>query len=319
MDRKIREKNKQLEEKVDEICKDVNLNEKMEISPLTHDIVFTNLRGSQVQMDILFMVLAEIGNEDDCDAENRCYQITAEQLMKMKHYSNLRSTRKIMKDNVLGYEEKHNKITQMDVTVRDNARDIVEVYNWFTYAGYDNGTLKLRLSPEIKRKLIQIKHNNEYKIFASLQYLLPMGSRYSKQIYLMCKNYISSGIMYAMDFNDFCKSLGIPETYSLKKIETLILDKSKDEINSISDIIIDYSIEKKAVTGGNQAKSISFLIKYKNKPAKNKKSEIPANSTTERYDKKKPVKSNNKFTNYPQRDSDEIFSGYDSQLIILNN
>ena len=230
-------------------CKNINVNEKAEISPLSHEMVFTNIKASQIQLDTLFMLLAEIGKDTD-NPNERNYMLTADQFMKLKHYSSLKDARKTMKESVLGDEKKGTKLTHIDVTIRNDAYDYVRVVNWFSWAEYRDGALRFCLTPEVKKALVEMKENDDYKIFASLKYLLPMNSQYSKQIYLMCKNYVTSGKMYAMNFDEFCNTLGIGEGYSLSKIKTRILDKAKEEINLLSDITIDYNIEEISYRGG---------------------------------------------------------------------
>lgn len=306
------------------IYKNVEVTEKMEISPLSHNMIFTNIKATQLQLDALFMILAEIGKDTDND-KNRNYQISSEQFMKMKHYANLRSARKAMKENVVGDENKDNALINIHTTVRDDKKDYVKAINWFSWAEYDNGMLRVCLTPEVKEELVELKKNGEYKIFALLKYLLPMTSQYSKQIYLMCKNYVSSGKMYAMDFNKFCEILEIPDSYSLNKIENLILDKAQKEINEFTDLSISYEIEKEAVRGGNKAKSICFCVKRNSNTKIKQKSKFEVNRHITRQEPVvknklsnntyKARNINNAFNNFHQREYNEDFKELEDKLI----
>ena len=91
-----------------------------------------------------------------------------------------------------------------------------------------------------------------------------MRSQYSKRIYLMCREYISTGERFCdTNWNLFLEKLGIDNTYSYAKIKERILDKAKEEINTLSDITIDYLIEEKQVKGGKKPLKITFTLQKK--------------------------------------------------------
>jgi plasmid replication initiation protein len=140
-----------------------------------------------------------------------------------------------------------------------------EHYNWFSSIKYKDGVATLTLTPEIKEYLVEFKHSKEFRIFASLRYILPMKSRYSKRIYLMCREFIKSGIRFCdNDWVQFKNKLGIPKTYSTSMIKKQILDSAVEEINELSDITISYELIEEKSIGGKAATAIKFIISSKN-------------------------------------------------------
>lgn len=223
-------------------------------------IVESKMSVSANQMDILAILLAEIGKDTDID-ENLNYELSAADYAKLKGFDSPTVAYKILKDKICGNSE--NKQLSMrhigfEMWMEDNH---YEEYNWFSKVAYIDGVASFRLTQEIKTALVDFKKNDTYKVFAKLQYILPMKSQYSKRIYLMCREFVSSGTRFCdTDWKVFLEKLGVPSSYSYSKVKERILDKAKAEINKCSDITIDYEIEEKDTQGGKQPLSIKFKI-----------------------------------------------------------
>ncbi len=245
----------------------MNKTTKIDVVPTTqltisHDIAFGKMDMNPIQMDVISLLLAEIGKSTDEDSQ-RNYTLTAEQFKKIKNYKDKHDVYKVMKERVTGKD----RLSKVDITIYRNDEDI-ETYNWFSSVRYFNGSLILHVNPEIKEMLVEIKKSDKYKVFAALQFILPMKSYYSKRIYLMCRNFVSGGKIYKIEWENFKQSLQIPKSYSDSMIKTRVLEKAKDEINSLSDLIIGYELvtESSKGRGGKKTVGVSFTIKTKKKP-----------------------------------------------------
>lgn len=228
-------------------------------------IVEAKLSVTPNQMDILAILLAEIGKDTDVDS-NLVYTLSAKDYAELKGYENPKKAYEILKEKVCGETSKHRlgmRHIGFDMWM---GGDKYLQYNWFSQVIYDAGNVTFTLTPQIKDFLVEFKKTDEYKVYAKLQYILPMRSQYSKRIYIMCREFISSGVRFCdKDWNLFLEKLGVKDSYSYGKIKTLVLDKAKAEINEFSDITIDYHIKEKSVKGGKQPISISFDIHKKTK------------------------------------------------------
>jgi plasmid replication initiation protein len=139
-----------------------------------------------------------------------------------------------------------------------------EHYNWFSSIKYKDGIATFTLTPEVKHYLCEFKEIKGYRVFAQLRYLLPMKSVYSKRIYLMCKEFVGSGVRFCdTNWDLFIDKLQIPKSYNVYNIQRQILDKAIEEINELSDIIVDYSITTEKEKGGSRPTGIKFTIRKK--------------------------------------------------------
>lgn len=228
-------------------------------------IVEAKMSVTPNQMDVLAILLAEIGKDTDVDS-NLVYTLSAKDYADLKEYENPKKAYEVLKEKVCGETSKHRlgmRHIGFDMWMGD---DKYLQYNWFSQVVYDSGNVIFTLTPQIKEFLVEFKKTDEFKVYAKLQYILPMRSQFSKKLYLMCREFVYSGKRFCdTDWNEFLEKLGVKESYSYVKIKTLVLEKAKAEINEFSDIKIDYQIKEKAVKGGKQPISISFEIHKKTK------------------------------------------------------
>lgn len=220
----------------------------------------SKLKVSPHQMNIISILLAEIGKKTDVD-ENLTYTISAEEFGKIQDIPNIHTARQTLRDYICN--KKDNSIRHIGFEMWIDGEDF-EHYNWFTSVIYKDGIAIFNLSPEIKEYLVSFKKSDQYKIYAKLKYLLPMKSQYSKRIYLMCREYISSGSRFCdTDWNLFREKLQIPKSYSTSTIIKQVLDPAVEEVNNLSDITIDYQLNEEVHQGGSRPVGIQFTIKKK--------------------------------------------------------
>ncbi len=225
-------------------------------------IVESKMTITAGQMDIISILLTEIGKEPIEDKYNRTYVISSKQYADLKGYS-LSVAYETLKRQILGEGKFNHNMRHIGFEVYLGDDDFEE-YNWFTKISYIKGDLILSLTPEIKELLVDFRDSKEFKVFTQLQYILPMKSVYSKRIYLMCKEFISSGRRFCdNDWELFKEKLGIPTSYNYYKIKTRIIDQAIKEINELTDIFVEYNINEVKVNGGKQPLGIEFRIHKK--------------------------------------------------------
>lgn len=237
--------------------------EKQHTAVIPKGVVESKLKASSYQMDIIAILLAEIGKATDKD-ENLEYSLSAEMFSNLKKDISQHEAAKVLRKYICGDLDSNDESMRhigFEVWIdKENFRH----YNWFEKIFYENGVATFYLTPDIKQFLVDFKKHDQMKIYAKLRYILPMRSRYSKRIYLMCREFIGSGTRFCdTDWDLFKEKLQIPSSYNYFKIKNNILESAKKEINELSDIEIDYSISETLDKGGQRPTAIKFTIKKK--------------------------------------------------------
>lgn len=247
-----------------------------------------------VHMDMLAFALAEISKETD-DDENLEYTLTTRQYCDLKGIADAKDGKKKILRDICGKGDQKNSIRHAGFEISKDENNF-GTYAWFQDAEYKNGVLTLMMGSKAKKLLVELKKSDNYKVFALLKYILPMKSSYSKRIYLMCKQYITSGVIYPMDWEKFRWRMAVPTSYRDNMVVTRVLEKAKEEVNKYSDIIIDYKIDYIIGSGrsGKKANKISFTIQRKDTLTDKQKKAI----------EKKNGSSKNKFNNIEKQNYD---------------
>lgn len=135
----------------------------------------------------------------------------------------------------------------------DSNKENYTFFHWFSKIKYNNGKIFVNIDKDLKPILVDTKRYVRYNI----EYTLNFKSSYSQKIYLMLKLYEDTGVR--MDSIDLLAyKLCLPNTYkNYSNLKKFVLDVAKEEINSISDIIIDYNILGKK---GKKVTSLQFNI-----------------------------------------------------------
>lgn len=225
-------------------------------------IVESRMRVSPHQMNIISILLAEIGKKTD-DDDNRVYRLTAQDFADLQQLTDTRAAERIFRERICENNKSETSMRHIGIDIFIDSLNF-EHYNWFSSVTYKDGVATFVLTPEMKRYLVEFKHSDQYRIYAKLKYILPMKSQYSKRIYLMCREFISSGVRYCdNDWETFTNKLKIPKSYRYAHIKSRVLQTAIDEINALSDITVEYTINEENTQGGKVPKSIVFTIKRK--------------------------------------------------------
>ena len=243
---------------------ELDVSEKSELV-LPKGIVEARMDISPIHMDVLAAVLAEVAKDTDTE-ENLDYVLTTRQYAELKGITDAKEAKKKILRDVVGKGDASKSIRHAGFEIAKEKRDFYGSYCWFQDAEYENGLLKLTLGSKAKKLLVELKKSDSGKVFALLKYILPIKSGYAKRVYLMCKQYVKSGEIYPMDWDNFRWRLAIPGSYHDNMVITRVLEKSKEEINKLTDITIEYKLEYKVGSGrgGKRISKISFTITKKN-------------------------------------------------------
>lgn len=226
-------------------------------------IVESKLKASPYQMDIIAILLAEIGKPTDNDS-NLVYTLSAETFANIKEIKDIHEATRILRDYICGSLNKNDESMRhigFELFIDNTA---FKQLNWFEKIEYVNGIATFTLTPDIKEFLVNFKYNDPQKIYAKLRYILPMKSRYSKRIYLMCREFIGSGVRFCdNDWDLFKEKLQIPSSFNFYHIKTKVLEPAIKEINQLSDIDVSYTIVEEKQRGGSKPIAIKFEITKK--------------------------------------------------------
>ena len=305
----------------------ITVDEKNELS-LPRVITEARMDITPVHMDVLSVLLAEICKETDKD-ENLDYTLTTRQYADLKGITDAKEARKKILRDVIGKGDASKSIRHAGFEITKEEKDFHGTYCWFQDAEYEDGVLKLMFGSKAKKLLVELKKNDSGKVFALLKYILPMKSGYAKRVYLMCKQFVKSGKIYPMDWEIFRWRLAVPETYRDSVVVSQILEKSKEEINKLTDIVIDYKIEYKVGSGrsGKKISKVSFTIEKKKKQLNESQQKAIEHKEAGDYKpteelKKESLKKKqtDRFNDFPQREySKEEMNELEQQLLRRNN
>lgn len=224
------------------------------------------------RLDVIHMLLAEIGKKDD-DDDNLCYTLTADTYAKLKDYKGENAVDiayRTLKHKVWGDISKHDYgVSNVSFEVYQSDGTMGKRINFFQSIGYDDGkgSISMKLTEDCKQMLVHVKKTKGQRVFAALQYVLPMQSMYSKRLYMMCKEYVDTGNRYTeiKNFALFRERIGAPASYSDQQIVDRVLNQAQKEINDLSDIEISYELKYQKGRGRNGKKicGVTFRIKGK--------------------------------------------------------
>lgn len=115
-----------------------------------------------------------------------------------------------------------------------------QALNWFSFFRYQDGVITCSFSPKLKPYLLNIKSNFTK---GSLKVLLPMNSKYSKELYMILKYHKKAGV-YKVKVTDLMKKLGVPKSLlRYDNFKTRAILKAQEDLNKFSDI--SFKLEEK--------------------------------------------------------------------------
>lgn len=145
------------------------------------------------------------------------------------------------------------------VNIMDKETNEETWFAWFSKIKYKDkqGKIEVNVDKDFKKILYEVKK----KIFFDLAYTLNMKSNYSQRVYYYMKSFEDTG--WRIDLiDDLARKLEAPDSYkNFANMKKYVLDKAKEEINEITDIIFDYE----AIKTGRKVTHIRSTIKSKNK------------------------------------------------------
>lgn len=171
---------------------------------------------------IALMIVSMIRKEDDGFFE---YQIP------LKNFDFLTSDNnyKLLKDTCLNLLKKPLQIKEPDGWL---------LVNWFSSIRYrgSSGLISFKISDDLRPYLLKLKDN--FKSY-DLKYIMQMSSQYSIRIYEMLKQYEKIGSR-TMVLDELREILQIPVKYKFADIKRYVLNVAENEINTLTDIYINF-------------------------------------------------------------------------------
>ncbi|EPY2286813.1 replication initiation protein [Clostridium sporogenes] len=227
-------------------------------------IVEASYKLSLAEQRIIYVLTSMINQNDK---EFKTYRLTVKEFVEI-----LGTKNKDMYSRVANYVE---GLRERDLTIIKE-KSILKT-KWLSSAEYfiDDGYVELCFDPKLKPYLLMLK---ERFTKLSLQQMVSFKSQYSGRIYELLKQYQNIG-QRIFEINELKELLGISfdkyNQYGLFKQR--ILSKAKKEINSDSDLIIEFE----EIKTGRKVTSIKFYIKCNKK--NNVKEEICATLEDSNY------------------------------------
>lgn len=210
------------------------------------NIIEARFSLSNKQNSIVDIVLSKLRDDD-----NLTYELDVkeyEYLIKTDTSNIYRDFKKAVK----GFEK-------AGVNIFDKETKEETWFAWFSKIKYKDkqGKIEVNIDKDFKKILYEVKK----KIFFDLAYTLNMKSNYSQRVYYYMKSFEDTG--WRIDLiDDLTKKLEAPESYkNFANMKKYVLDKAKEEINEITDILFDYE----PVKSGRKVTHIKSTIKSKNK------------------------------------------------------
>lgn len=200
---------------------------------------------------------------------NRQNNILDVVLSKLKNDDNLKYTLDVKEFEELFTSDTSNIYRDFKKAVdsfKDSGVTIVDENNpdgvwfaWFSKIKYRDkeGKIDVNIDVDFKKILYEVKKS----IFYDISYTLNMKSSYSQRIYYYAKSFESVG--WRIDcVDDLVDKLEAPESYkSFANLNRFVLEKAKQEVDDITDIIIDFE----AIKTGRRITHVKTIIKSKDK------------------------------------------------------
>lgn len=208
---------------------------------------------SACELDLFFYLLSQIRPSGLADGNNR-YWLHIKNMETLTgrqwNYQQVKEATAVMGSRMYEYHRSNGNLLQI----------------WlFASCEYlkGKGIVEVELSEKMLPHLIELKENfTSYRLLAALN----MKSKYAKRIYMICSRWKDKGIKrisidqlkVMLHLKD--RSGNKPEQYKqIDQFRQKVLEPAKKEINTYSELSIDYTLIKK----GRSFEEISFLIEYK--------------------------------------------------------
>jgi plasmid replication initiation protein len=151
------------------------------------------------------------------------------------------------------------KLIKRTITLEKNKN--WKKFSWLYSIEYLDGLIILKFHPNLEPYLLFCKENNMYTKYL-LENIIDMNSKYSIRIFELTKQYEKIGYRI-FELDELKKLLGVKNKYAkFSNFKKKVLEISKEEINGLTDININFEEIKK----GRKVEQIKYLIgskKYK--------------------------------------------------------
>lgn len=137
--------------------------------------------------------------------------------------------------------------------------------SWFNKVRINKrtGTVIVRFDDDMMPYLLELSRENQYYTHYQLKYILAMRSQYAIQLYELLKSYQRNNIDWFFDLEELKKQLNCEKYTRFPDFRRYVLEQALREINTYSDIEVDYDTEKE----GRRVSRIIFFMARKKKDA----------------------------------------------------
>lgn len=130
-----------------------------------------------------------------------------------------------------------------------------EAASWFSHFLYKDGLVTCAFSPSLAPYLLQIQ--GQFSL-GSLKSLLPMKSKYSKELYMLLSPEAYKKV-FVVDLEKLQKKLQVPKSLiSFNQFKTNVLDQAQKDMDKFSNLSFTFKITKKS---RKKVVELTFIIK----------------------------------------------------------
>lgn len=187
---------------------------------------------SRAEIDLILTLIAQIKQED---IKFKDFEFTKKELEELM---GKRLDGKQLQDLAVGLTKKPLLLPVDGLLDSEHWRAV----HWFSYFQYKEGIVTCAFSPSLEPYLLQIK--GRYSL-GSLKSLLPMKSKYSKDLYMILSSEAYRGY-YVVNVENLMKKLKVPKSLmSYNQFKTNVLLQAQKDMDKFSDITFTFEEHKK--------------------------------------------------------------------------
>lgn len=187
---------------------------------------------SRGEIDLILILIAQIKQEDK---EFKDFKFTKKELETLM---GKKLNGKQLQDLAVGLLKKPLLLPVDGLLDADNWR----AANWFSYFDYKDGIITCAFNPPLAPYLLQIK--GRYSL-GSLKSLLPMKSKYSKELYMILSSEAFRGY-YTTDVEKLQKKLQVPQSlFTYADFKRKVLLQAQKDMDKFSDLSFTFEEHRK--------------------------------------------------------------------------
>lgn len=187
---------------------------------------------SSAEIDLILTLIAQIKHEDE---EFKDFEFTKSELETLM---GKKLNGKQLQELAVGLLKKPLLLPVDGLLDADNWR----AANWFSYFLYKDGVITCAFNPPLAPYLLQIQ--GRYSL-GSLKALLPMKSKYSKELYMILSSEAYRG-NYIVEIEKLQKKLQVPKSLlQYNQFKTKVLLQAQKDMDKFSDVTFTFEEHKK--------------------------------------------------------------------------